>query len=135
MHDYSYNTLGPDWNLIAQTAITLCQYVKRLSINHIKSHQDDDTPEEKLDLPYRLNSPADQIAMQYRIQYGKLCVQVPRVAVNTVQVNTPSGVVAGHYMKRLRDIATTPALRSYLQEKHSWSDETFESIDWKTYQQ
>eukprot|EP00957_Ditylum_brightwellii_P183948 14011750-Ditylum_brightwellii.AAC.1 len=45
-HYYSYKILCPDWDLIAQAAITLQQYGKRLSINHIKSHQDDDTPEE-----------------------------------------------------------------------------------------
>eukprot|EP00957_Ditylum_brightwellii_P094256 7176353-Ditylum_brightwellii.AAC.1 len=110
-------------------------YGKHLSINHIKSHQDDNPPEEKLDFPATLNIAANQIATQYWTQYGKLCVQVPRVAANTVQVNTPSGVVTGHYMKLLRDMATTPALWSYLQEKHGWSDETFESKDWKTYQQ
>eukprot|EP00957_Ditylum_brightwellii_P114085 8698227-Ditylum_brightwellii.AAC.1 len=43
--NYSYNTLEPDWDLIVQAAIMLRQYGKHLSINHIKSHQDDDTPE------------------------------------------------------------------------------------------
>eukprot|EP00957_Ditylum_brightwellii_P161558 12300692-Ditylum_brightwellii.AAC.1 len=58
-HDYSYNTLGPEWDLIAQATIMLHQYGKRLSTNHIKSHQDNNTPEEKLDLPARLNIAAD----------------------------------------------------------------------------
>eukprot|EP00957_Ditylum_brightwellii_P162260 12354856-Ditylum_brightwellii.AAC.1 len=49
-NDYSYNTICPDWDLIAQAAITLRQYGKHLSINHIKSHQDNGTPEEKLNL-------------------------------------------------------------------------------------
>eukprot|EP00957_Ditylum_brightwellii_P073791 5607223-Ditylum_brightwellii.AAC.1 len=66
---------GPDWDLIAQAAITLRQYGKHLSMNHIKSHQDSNAPEEKLDLPARLSIAADQIATQYQIQYGKLCIQ------------------------------------------------------------
>ena len=58
-HNYPYNTLCPAWDLIAQAAIRLQQYGKRLSINHIKSHQDDDTPEETLNLTARLNIAAD----------------------------------------------------------------------------
>eukprot|EP00957_Ditylum_brightwellii_P112310 8563466-Ditylum_brightwellii.AAC.1 len=118
MHDYSYNTLEPDWDLIAQLAITLCTYGKNLSISRVKGHQDNDTPEEDLDLLAQLNISADRLTTQYRIQHRQTCLQVPCVAVNTVQVLTPCGVVTSHYMKHLRDIATTPALHSYLQEKH-----------------
>eukprot|EP00957_Ditylum_brightwellii_P171368 13045696-Ditylum_brightwellii.AAC.1 len=84
-HDYPYNTLSPDWDLIAQAAITLQQHGNSLSINHIKSHQDNETPEEKLNLSARLNIAADRKATQYQIQHGKVDVQVPRVEVNTVQ--------------------------------------------------
>eukprot|EP00957_Ditylum_brightwellii_P063269 4801570-Ditylum_brightwellii.AAC.1 len=85
LHDYPYNTLCPDWDIIAQAAITLRQHVKILSIKHIKSHQDNDTPEDQLNLSARSNIAVDQNATQYRIQYGKVDVQVPLVEVNTVQ--------------------------------------------------
>eukprot|EP00957_Ditylum_brightwellii_P064411 4888660-Ditylum_brightwellii.AAC.1 len=113
-HNYLYNTLKPDWDLIVQLAITLCTYVKNLSISHIKGHQDDDTPEEDLDLPAWLNISANRLVTQYRTQHRQTCLQVPRVAVNKVQVMTPCGVVTSHYMKQLQDITTTPALCSYL---------------------
>eukprot|EP00957_Ditylum_brightwellii_P117100 8931666-Ditylum_brightwellii.AAC.1 len=58
-HDYTYNTLSPDWDFIAQAAITLRQHGNSLSINHIKNHQDNDTPEDQLDLSDRLNIAAD----------------------------------------------------------------------------
>ena len=41
-HDYSYNTLEPDWDLIAQSAATLKTYSETLTINHVKGHQDDE---------------------------------------------------------------------------------------------
>eukprot|EP00957_Ditylum_brightwellii_P002941 224676-Ditylum_brightwellii.AAC.1 len=72
---------------------------KSLSIQHINGHQDNDTPEDQLDISARLNIAADQNATQYWIQYGKVDVQVPRVEMNTVQVNTPNGIITGHYMK------------------------------------
>eukprot|EP00957_Ditylum_brightwellii_P033002 2502030-Ditylum_brightwellii.AAC.1 len=56
-----------------------------LSIKHIKSHQDDDTPEDQLDLSARLNIAADRNAAQYWIQYSKVDVQVLQVEVSTVQ--------------------------------------------------
>eukprot|EP00957_Ditylum_brightwellii_P003938 299964-Ditylum_brightwellii.AAC.1 len=84
-HDYPYNTLSPYWDLIAQVAVTLQQHSTILSIKHIKSHQDDDTPEDQLDLSARLNIEVDQSATQYWIQYGKVEVQVLCVEVNTVQ--------------------------------------------------
>ena len=39
------------------------------------------------------------------------------------------------YIYTYCNIVTTSALCTYLQGKHGWSDETFECIDWKTYQQ
>eukprot|EP00957_Ditylum_brightwellii_P002782 213795-Ditylum_brightwellii.AAC.1 len=84
-HDYPYNTLSPDWEFIAQAAIMLQQHGTSLSIKHIKSHQDGDTPEDELDLSARLNIAEDQNATQYQIEYGKVEVQVPHVEVNTVQ--------------------------------------------------
>eukprot|EP00957_Ditylum_brightwellii_P135369 10322137-Ditylum_brightwellii.AAC.1 len=69
--------------------------------------------------PARLNTSANRLATYYK-PHGQTCLQVPCVAVNTLQVLTPCGVVTSHYMKRLQDIATTPALCSYLQEKHGW---------------
>eukprot|EP00957_Ditylum_brightwellii_P011045 837447-Ditylum_brightwellii.AAC.1 len=130
MHNYLYNTFKPDWDLIVQSAITLCTYGKNLSFSHIKGHQDDDTPEEDLDLPAWLNISADRLVTQYRIQHRQTCLQVPCVAVNTVQVLTPSGVVTNHYMKQLWDITDTPTLRSYPQQKHGWNDGIFECINW-----
>eukprot|EP00957_Ditylum_brightwellii_P158106 12034763-Ditylum_brightwellii.AAC.1 len=84
-HDYPYNTLSPGWDLIAQVAIMLQQHGPSLSIKHIKSHQDVDTPEDQLDLSARLNIAADRNETQYQIQYGKVDVHVPQVEVNTVQ--------------------------------------------------
>eukprot|EP00957_Ditylum_brightwellii_P191434 14575132-Ditylum_brightwellii.AAC.1 len=68
-HDYPFNTLEPDWDIIAQTAVTLCSYGSRLTIFHVKSHQEDDKDEEDLDLPVRLNVTADNLATIFCIQY------------------------------------------------------------------
>eukprot|EP00957_Ditylum_brightwellii_P150341 11448320-Ditylum_brightwellii.AAC.1 len=58
-NDYPYSTLSLGWDLIAQAATMLQQHGTRLSIKHIKSHQDDDISEDQLDLSARLNIAAD----------------------------------------------------------------------------
>eukprot|EP00957_Ditylum_brightwellii_P129015 9842253-Ditylum_brightwellii.AAC.1 len=85
LHDYPYNTLSPAWDLIALAATTLQQHGPSLAIKHVKSHQDDDTPEDQLDLSAKLNIATDQNATQYCIQHGKVDVHVLQVEVNTVQ--------------------------------------------------
>eukprot|EP00957_Ditylum_brightwellii_P074989 5698917-Ditylum_brightwellii.AAC.1 len=59
LYDYPFNTLSPDWDLIAQAATSLQQHGPNMSIKHVKSHQDDDTPADQLNLSARLNIAAD----------------------------------------------------------------------------
>eukprot|EP00957_Ditylum_brightwellii_P195331 14882289-Ditylum_brightwellii.AAC.1 len=79
LHDYPYNTLSPDWDLIDQAATTLQQIG-----------------------PSLLNIAADRNATQYCIQHGKVDVHVPQVEMNTVQlfVHTYKTNMVG-VMKRL----------------------------------
>eukprot|EP00957_Ditylum_brightwellii_P173802 13231498-Ditylum_brightwellii.AAC.1 len=61
-YDHPFNTLEPDWDVVAQAAHTLKPYVDTLIIAHIKSHQDDNSLLEELSLPARLNVAADHLA-------------------------------------------------------------------------
>eukprot|EP00957_Ditylum_brightwellii_P201887 15327675-Ditylum_brightwellii.AAC.1 len=56
---YSYNTLEPDWDIVAQSAVNLCVYGLNLTIHHVKSHQDNDRPYEELDIPAKINVEAE----------------------------------------------------------------------------
>eukprot|EP00957_Ditylum_brightwellii_P145587 11084816-Ditylum_brightwellii.AAC.1 len=70
-HDYPINTLEPDWDIIAQAAVTLGSYRSRLTMSHVKSHQEDDSDQEDLDLLARLNIAADNLATIFCIQSGQ----------------------------------------------------------------
>eukprot|EP00957_Ditylum_brightwellii_P006749 512211-Ditylum_brightwellii.AAC.1 len=69
-HDYPFNTLEPDWDVVVRVADALKQYVDILTITHVNSHQDDNTPLEELSLPARLNVAADRLASSYSIKHG-----------------------------------------------------------------
>eukprot|EP00957_Ditylum_brightwellii_P177868 13548239-Ditylum_brightwellii.AAC.1 len=62
----------------AQVAVTLGSYGSRLTIFHVKSHQDNDKDEEDLDLPARLNVADGNLATIFHIQYGQPLPLVPQ---------------------------------------------------------
>eukprot|EP00957_Ditylum_brightwellii_P163150 12422800-Ditylum_brightwellii.AAC.1 len=128
-HDYPFNSLEPDWDMVAQFPNTLKQYADILVITHVKSHHDDNKPLKELSLPAILNEAADHLASNYSIQHGVPCLEVPRMAINCTQLCTKNGVISSHYYKKIRDLATTQDLRDHIKEKQGWSDETFDSIN------
>eukprot|EP00957_Ditylum_brightwellii_P075421 5731807-Ditylum_brightwellii.AAC.1 len=81
-HNYPFNTLEPDWDMVAQIADTLKQYKDLITITHVESHQDKTTPLEELTLLARLNVVVDGLIPNYSIQYGNPCLEVPRLAIN-----------------------------------------------------
>eukprot|EP00957_Ditylum_brightwellii_P051656 3917133-Ditylum_brightwellii.AAC.1 len=60
--NYPCNTLGPDWDVIAQSAEYLQGLSTKLTIEHIKSHQDNKCDFEQLDIPAQLNVHTDNLA-------------------------------------------------------------------------
>eukprot|EP00957_Ditylum_brightwellii_P162362 12362992-Ditylum_brightwellii.AAC.1 len=128
-HDHPFNTLEPDWDVVAQVADILKQYVDILTITHIKSHQDDNTPLKELNLSARLNVATDRLATNYNIQHGVSCLEAPRMAINYAQLCTKNGVISSHCYKKIRDLATTKDLRDHIKEKQGWLDEIFDSVD------
>eukprot|EP00957_Ditylum_brightwellii_P111620 8513934-Ditylum_brightwellii.AAC.1 len=64
--DYPYNTLKPDWEVIAQSAEYLQGLGMKLTIEHAKSHQDNKHNFKQLDLPAQLNVSANKLVTGYR---------------------------------------------------------------------
>eukprot|EP00957_Ditylum_brightwellii_P185958 14157276-Ditylum_brightwellii.AAC.1 len=117
-HDYPFNTLEPDWDVVAQIAETLKQYNDLITITHVKSHQDDNMPFDELTMPARLNIAADSLATNYSIQHStQQCVEVPRMEINYVQLCTTNGLITSHSSKKIRDIVTTKDLCKHIKEK------------------
>eukprot|EP00957_Ditylum_brightwellii_P000317 24946-Ditylum_brightwellii.AAC.1 len=69
-YDYSFHTINPDWDIIVQICDILKDKNIKTDLEHIKEHQDDDTPYEELDLPACLNTEVDFMAVDYRTTQG-----------------------------------------------------------------
>eukprot|EP00957_Ditylum_brightwellii_P141195 10757257-Ditylum_brightwellii.AAC.1 len=109
-HDYPLNILEPDWDIVAQEADTLKQYINLITITHVKSHSDDNTLLDKLTMSARFNVATDCLATNYSIQHSIKCITVPRMEISCVQLCTNNGVISSHYSREIRDIVTTKDL-------------------------
>eukprot|EP00957_Ditylum_brightwellii_P016716 1257401-Ditylum_brightwellii.AAC.1 len=83
--DYPYNTLEPDWDVAAQSAVNLCVYGSNLTIHHVKSQQDDNTLYEDLDILTRLNVEADKLTTKCCYLHGLSRKIIPRITINDAQ--------------------------------------------------
>eukprot|EP00957_Ditylum_brightwellii_P032238 2443086-Ditylum_brightwellii.AAC.8 len=117
--DYPFNTLKPDWDNIAQFAEYLCSYGPNLHISHIKSHQENNTPYEELNLPAKLHVDADTLATTYQIQYGTSNVHIPCLGCNAMQLMHAKGTITSHYVKTIHDIATAEPLVDHIKETNT----------------
>eukprot|EP00957_Ditylum_brightwellii_P173600 13217043-Ditylum_brightwellii.AAC.1 len=99
LFDYPYNTLEPDWDDVAQSAVNLCKYGSNLIIHHAKSYQDDDTAYEDLDISARLNANADKLATKYNYLHSLIGPTIHRITINDAQLLHGDQVITGHYFR------------------------------------
>eukprot|EP00957_Ditylum_brightwellii_P163607 12457001-Ditylum_brightwellii.AAC.1 len=68
--DYSFHTIDPDWDIIAQ----MCNILDLMNINakflHVKGYQDDVKHYKELNLPAQLNIDVCFLAVNYRTKRG-----------------------------------------------------------------
>eukprot|EP00957_Ditylum_brightwellii_P158271 12047572-Ditylum_brightwellii.AAC.1 len=66
LFDYSFHTIEPDWDIIAQ----ICNISELMNIKagfkHVKGHQDDDAHYKELYLPAQLNIDVGFLAVKYK---------------------------------------------------------------------
>ena len=107
----------------------------KISFRWVKAHQDDKKPYSDLDLPGRMNVDADYLAERFRklMEEGKeLPIQEgSHLAEAGVSISVDGTRINSHYMHKLRVHVQGKKHRKYLQQKHEWSDDEWNSIDWK----
>eukprot|EP00957_Ditylum_brightwellii_P011703 884183-Ditylum_brightwellii.AAC.1 len=81
-NDYSFNTLTPDWDVIAQISSILDTGNFLPIIQHIKGHQDKHKKYNDLSLPAKLNVDVDLLAVEYQTLNKKTTRKVIQLPVN-----------------------------------------------------
>eukprot|EP00957_Ditylum_brightwellii_P133939 10213553-Ditylum_brightwellii.AAC.1 len=81
-NNYSFNTLTPDWDVIAQISNILDIGNAIPKIQHIQGHQDKHKKYNDLSLPAKLNVDVDLLGVEYWVLHKKTTRKVIRLPVN-----------------------------------------------------
>eukprot|EP00957_Ditylum_brightwellii_P091541 6970326-Ditylum_brightwellii.AAC.1 len=104
-NDYFFNTLTPDWDVIAQISniLDIVNFITK--IQYIQGHQDKQKKYNDLSLPAKLNVDANLLAVEYQALNKKTTRKVIRLPDNA-----------------LKNAATEGPLMQYIAKKWMWSD-------------
>jgi hypothetical protein len=122
-----------DADIICQITDRLNRLPLKIRLQWVKSHQDRKTPYSDLDMAGRMNVDADSLAESFRLRMTedtflpiRQGLENPLTAV-TLLID---GVrISSHYSHLIRSTIQKKKHRSYLQEKHNWSDTVWHAID------
>ncbi len=96
------NTLVADWDIAHEIQHNLGAYNFRITIKHVKGHQDVDTPYNKLPLLAQLNVDADELASQFMREHPRITSRVPGLTHNMCQLKLPKGSINSRYKNTIR---------------------------------
>jgi hypothetical protein len=98
---YPNETISSDWDVVQAIIATLQTFEKCPEIQHVKGHQDDHVPYDRLPLEAQLNVDADAAATEFQETYGRSRWQVPRIDGNRAQLTIANKTVTHHYVKNI----------------------------------
>eukprot|EP00957_Ditylum_brightwellii_P131862 10055557-Ditylum_brightwellii.AAC.1 len=101
LFNYSFHTIDPDWDTIAQICDILATMNIKAEFKHVKGYQDDDTPYKELDLPAKLNTNVDVLAIGYRTTKGMKCTKVMWLPINKIQLHASDSTITLKYCEIL----------------------------------
>jgi len=133
---YPNTTLAAEYDVLAQ--IQACfkdmEPSNKPTLLHIKGHQDDDTPYERLPIRAQLNVDADRLAAEYLDDHpdGQYTT-TPLFPASGATIHTPDGSCTYKYKANLRLLRHTPSLKAYLMKRNHWTEEAFLQVDWEVH--
>ena len=106
----------------------------RHRLNWVKAHQDDKRPYQELDIWGRMNCDADKIATRFRARMDKGEITPIREGYFTTSSKVCLSVqgkrVTSNFQHSVRRHIQGRKHRTYLERKHGWDNEVWNSIDW-----
>ena len=129
--EFPNETLKASWD-IHQAIHRELKQLPQVTIYHVKSHQDNDTPESQLSVESRLNIEADHLASE---AYNTSTFEdiVPMAPGVGAQFDLDGKTVTAHYRTIARDARRTQAIKERIQTKFEMSDAAIQQIDWESH--
>ena len=125
------DTLEPDWDVL-DYIVGLKKRHSEITINWIKSHQDKDTPKERLPLMAQLNCEADELAADAH-QLPKRS-DTPRFPSNSTHVLCNNTLITAKLKNTIRTSIKIEPMKAHVQRANNWTSEVMNHIDWESHQ-
>ena len=128
---YSNTTLGAEFDLTEQIFLTQQQYKIQATFEHVKGHQDTNTPLHKLSIQAKLNVEADALA-EYTYHEASVSSTITfTLPSSPAQLTIANKTISSSYKKHLIRAYTEPQYIEKIQQKFNWNNSTTEAIAWK----
>ena len=127
---YPNSTLEADWDLVEQIyTLSIALPHVRVQYEWVQGHQDCTTTQLTIEAQYNIR--ADELAGTYRPTPDERQYPQWLLPVEQCRLVIEGTHIYGHYSTAIRDAAALPGLFHYLQQRHQWSKETCQSVDWE----
>ena len=123
-------TLAPDWDVLNEIRHSLHDLNFRPTFQHIKGHQDCDTPYDDLPLLAQLNVDANTAAGNFQSQHGCHRPHVPLLPHAGAQLQIDDATITYNHKSFIRNAAYGPPLLNYIQQHNQWHPPIMQYIDW-----
>jgi hypothetical protein len=124
-----------DWDIVEAIVQTLRASPINVIFEHVKGHQDEETPLEELGLLAQLNVEADQYAGEHRTSKGKYRPLIPLQPTRPVALDIHGKTIHRGFKSAIREAMHGPALLEEMQLRYDWPDGTLQMIDWEAHRQ
>jgi hypothetical protein len=127
-------TLAPDWDVLNEICHSLHELNFRPTFQHIKGHQDRDTPTTtSLSLP---NSTWTQIPPQEIFNHSMAAIahtRAPLLPHAGAQLQIDDATITYKHKSFIRNAAYGPPLLQYIQQRNQWNPAIMQYIDWNAH--
>ena len=125
----------PDWDVIQAIVQTQQSFSISTTYQHVKGHQDDDTPLDELSLLAQLNVEADKYAGDFRRQFGSYRPLIPLSPTRPVALDLMGKTIHRGFKQAIRETIHGNHLLEAMQIRYNWQDGVLDTIDWEAHRQ
>jgi hypothetical protein len=121
---------APDWDVLNEIRHSLHELNFCPTFQHIKGHQDCDTPYKNLPLLAQLNVDADTAAGDFQSQHGCHRPHVPLLPHAGARLQIDDATITYKHKSFIWNAAYGPPLLQYIQQRNQWNPAIMQYIDW-----
>jgi len=122
-----------DYNIVAKIQQTIHELRPlKIKLHHIKGHQDDKTATQDLTIPAKLNIECYSQANEQlpHLQQHSIFLPHPMLPSAYPYLMTHDKIVIRELTDTLRQAATTPDYKEYMEKKHDWTSADSYEVNW-----